>query len=140
MNRSVFYMFTLFAILMVGQAVSNESHSKKDPSTQKTHLKHNDIVNTTIQGTLQKVSLSSIFMANYLYCLPMSSGLFHNISSLSLSEPEANNLSTNIAIYLLLIIFCNYFIIKKARFRTPLQINLISIVLSWIKPVKGCPS
>ena len=56
-------------------------------------------------------------------------------------ELDINLLTASSAYFCLLLLFSNYLMTNHIKYKTPKKIiNLVSIVHSWIKPIKGCPS
>jgi hypothetical protein len=140
-SSALSYIIILIAIFMVGQVMSSKSEveiasSSKNQSLQSLH-KHENLLFTKGFCLPEMVILAPLCR---LLTIPVNDKAIANIV-IGIQDIDLNTLSIEAAFYCLLLLFSSYLIVKKSKFKTPkIIINMISIVLSWIKPIKGCPT
>ncbi|MEZ9822614.1 hypothetical protein AB4238_18615 [Shewanella sp. 10N.286.45.A1] len=139
LSKALVYLPILIAIFLVGQFMV----AKKEVDTVSPN---NQSLLQTKQHELSlyknKFALSQVIIVTML-CQKVSYSI-ENISSTLVAETQKldiNLLTANSAFFCLLLLFGNYLVIRNLKHKTPKKIiNLVSIVHSWIKPIKGCPS
>ncbi|WP_220736673.1 hypothetical protein [Shewanella sp. c952] len=139
LSKTLVYLPILIAIFLVGQFMAAKTEVD-DVSSIKQSLQQPHQHGFSLYKN--KFSLSQVAIAAML-CQKISATI-EGVSSTLVAETEEldiNLLTANSAFFCLLLLFSNYLVIRNLRHKTPKKIiNLVSIVHSWIKPIKGCPS
>ncbi|ACJ30061.1 hypothetical protein swp_3359 [Shewanella piezotolerans WP3] len=139
LSRTLVYVPILIAIFLVGQFIAGktevETISPHKQSLLQTHLHEMPFYKN-------KFALSQVVIAAML-CQKVTSTIELTSSTLIVEteELDINLLTATSAFFCLLLLFSNYSVLSNLKQKTPKKIiNLVSIVHSWIKPIKGCPS
>ena len=139
LSKTLLCLPILIAIFLVGQFMVTKTEVDAVSSNNQSLLQTKQHEFSLYKN---KFALSQVVIVTML-CQKMSSTV-ERVSSTLVAETEEldiNLLTANSAFFCLLLLFSNYLVIRNLRHKTPKKIiNLVSIVHSWIKPIKGCPS
>ena len=138
LSKALLYVPILIAIFLVGQIVAD----KVAVNAASSELSFQQLQQHTSSLYKKTFSLTDLAIVTML-CQETPKVIEITAPTLvaEIEELDINLLTASNAYFCLLLLFSNYLVTSNIKYKTPKKIiNLVSIVHSWIKPIKGCPS